>query len=434
MSSESTKSVSPEGYKRVQLGPREIALPVEWEIKPVRELFKIEKDSFDPSELESGSDTMLYSMPAYDSNREPIRTPASEIGSKKYRVPQDTILFPKLNIRKRRFWRVRHDHSLPAVCSTEYWPLLPTTSLELDFYHYYFDSYEFTSNPKVTSSSSTNSHKRVKQSSFEKLQLPIPPLPEQRRIADILSTVDEQIQQTNEMIEKTTELKRGLVQDLVTYGIDHESYREELLGPKIVELPDSWKVKRMVDVAEIVNGSTPKKSNPNYWGGDIYWATPTDVTGTEGVYLSDTEEKITETGLENCSADILQPGAVLMTSRATIGEAVINTVPVTTNQGFKSLVPGEDLRSEYLYYFVRTMADYLTEIGGGSTFPEINKSDAENIRVPVPPITEQKQIVDIITSAEQKRLDEISYKKHLQELKRGLMQDLLTGEVRVDTD
>ena len=176
MSSESTESVSPEGNKRVQLGPREIVLPEEWEIAPIKELFDIEKDSFDPSELESDSDVMLYSMPAYDSNREPIRTPASEIGSKKYRVPQDTVLFPKLNIRKRRFWRVRHDHSHPAVCSTEYWPLLPKISLELDFYHYYFDSYEFTSNPKVTSSSSTNSHKRVKQSSFEKLRLPVPPI------------------------------------------------------------------------------------------------------------------------------------------------------------------------------------------------------------------------------------------------------------------
>ncbi|WP_248514994.1 restriction endonuclease subunit S [Salinarchaeum laminariae] len=266
------------------------------------------------------------------------------------------------------------------------------------------------------------------------LKIPLRPLSQQCHIADILSTVDEQIQQTDEMIEKTMELKRGLVQDLVTHGINHRSYREELLGPKTVEIPTSWSVERMVDVAEIVSGSTPKKSDRNYWGGDICWATPTDVTGTEGIYLSNTEEKITKAGLENCSANLLQPGAVLMTSRATIGEAVINTVPVTTNQGFKSLVPGEDLHSEYLYYFVHTMADYLTEIGGGSTFPEINKSDTENIRVPVPPLDEQKRIAEILTSAERKRLDEICHKNLLQELKRGLMQDLLTGSVRVDID
>ncbi|QOS14124.1 type I site-specific deoxyribonuclease subunit RmeS (plasmid) [Haloferax gibbonsii] len=275
---------------------------------------------------------------------------------------------------------------------------------------------------------------RLTVTKIKNSEILLPPILEQRYIADILSTVDKQIQQTDEMIEKTEELKQGLMQDLITGGIDHSSYKPAQLGPKEVDIPDTWEVERMNDVAEIVSGGTPKKSTGEYWGGNIVWVTPTDVTGTAGMYISDSAEKITQEGLDNTSTYLLEPGAVLMTSRATIGEAVINTVPATTNQGFKSLVPEDRMHNEYLYYYVRTIANYLTEIGGGSTFPEINKTDTENVRVPVPPLDEQKRIANVINQAYKKRLEEQEYKQRLQELKHGLMQDLLTGKVRVNTD
>lgn len=174
-----------EGYKRVQLGPKEVEIPVEWEIKPVTELFDIRKEGYSPSDTDEP--VWLYSMPAFDDEQEPIQTTAKEIGSKKYHVPNDTILFPKLNIRKRRFWRVQHNHDETVVCSTEFWPLIPPTDLCLDYYQIYFNSSVFMRNPKVSTSSSTNSHKRVKEGSFNRVKLPVPPQPEQRRIAAVLS-------------------------------------------------------------------------------------------------------------------------------------------------------------------------------------------------------------------------------------------------------
>lgn len=300
------------------------------------------------------------------------------------------------------------------------------------FLYYVLNSFYFDDFIETITAGSTISH--LYQKDFVNFRFPLPPLPEQRLITNILSKVDEKIQLTDQIISKTEELKQGLLQDLITNGIGHESYKEALLGPKYTDIPTSWDVERMADVADVVSGSTPKKSNPEYWGGDIVWVTPTDVTSTDGMYISDSEEKITAEGRDSCSVTLLEPGAVLMTSRATIGEAVINEVPVTTNQGFKSLVPGDRLHNEYLYYYIRTIADYLTEIGGGSTFPEINKGDTQNIPVPVPPLNEQKKIANNLNEVDEKRLQEQETKQKLQELKRGLMQDLLTGKTRVDPE
>jgi type I restriction enzyme S subunit len=209
-------SASDDGYKEIQLGPRKITIPEHWEVKKVSDVFNIQKKSFNPDKIEPDQNVALYSMPAYDSGRTPEETTAGEIGSKKYHVPTDTILFPKLNIRKKRFWRVRHNHKNPAVCSTEYWPLLPTEELSLDFYCYYFNSHQFMSDPKVSSSSSTNSHKRVKEKSFKKLGLPVPPIEEQKYMAEIVSTVDEEIRQVKQMKDNLEEMKKGLIQDLFT--------------------------------------------------------------------------------------------------------------------------------------------------------------------------------------------------------------------------
>jgi type I restriction enzyme S subunit len=188
-----------------------------------------------------------------------------------------------------------------------------------------------------------------------------------------------------------------------------QGYKQVVIGPSQVAVPDHWRVRKLGDVTDIVSGNTPKKSNQDYWGGDIVWITPTDVTDLDGKYMSDSKEKITEEGLANSSASLIEPSAVLMTSRATIGEVVINEVPVTTNQGFKTLVPNEDLDREYLYYYISSIKQYLNAIGGGSTFSEISKRDVSSIKIPVPPLSEQHRIADILSTVDEQiqQTDEI---------------------------
>src|SRR5690606_30819990 len=124
---------------------------------------------------------------------------------------------------------------------------------------------------------------------------------------------------------------------------------------------------------------------PEYWGGDIAWVTPKDLSDLSSPILEDTPEKITEEGLRNCSASILPTGSVLFSSRAPIGHIAITGRPMATNQGFKSLIPGPEVDSRYLYRVMRFLTPSIVHLGRGATFKEVSKEIVEKIEIPLPP-------------------------------------------------
>ena len=253
------------------------------------------------------------------------------------------------------------------------------------------------------------------------------PINEQEKIASILSTVDEQIDNTEKLIQKNQELKKGLMQQLLTKGIGHTKFKKTELG----EIPEEWEVKKLGEIVDVVSGATPKTNIEEYWNnGNIYWATPTDIT-SNGKYIKETEKSITETGLKNCSAKLLPEGSILMSSRATIGERCINVVPMATNQGFKSLICKNGINNEFIYYYIDILKEKFIVLASGSTFLEISKKIVEDIKVALPSFEEQEKIALILSTVD-KKIDQYQNKKEkLEEVKKGLMQQLLTGKIRV---
>ena len=104
------------------------------------------------------------------------------------------------------------------------------------------------------------------------------------------------------------------------------------------------------ELATIVSGATPSTAVSEYWGGDIAWITPADLTNHEGIYFRGRPKQITEKGFHNCSASMLPPGTILFSSRAPIGHCAVLDYPACTNQGFKSIVPGERLDPVYGFF------------------------------------------------------------------------------------
>ena len=201
-----------------------------------------------------------------------------------------------------------------------------------------------------------------------------------------------------------------------------EGYKMTEIG----EIPKEWEVKKLGDVVEVISGATPKTNINEYWdNGDIYWATPTDIT-SNGKYIYKTEKSITESGLKNCSAKLLPIGSILMSSRATIGERCINNVPMATNQGFKSLVCKSEVNNEFIYYYVDILKERLIGLASGSTFLEVSKKVVEDIKIAIPNLKEQEKIALILSTVDEQidNVDALIEKN--KELKKGLMQTLLT--------
>ena len=196
-------------------------------------------------------------------------------------------------------------------------------------------------------------------------------------------------------------------------------------------IPEDWDTSTIAAVADIQSGATPSTQNPAYWSGPIPWCTQTDITGNATKYLSETERNITENGLHNCGAALLPAGSLLLCSRATIGEVKIATVPLCTNQGFKSLVCRDDADHEFLYYLLLTQKPRLLERAAGSTFLEIGKRDLASIHIALPSPPEQRTIAEALSDVDSllEALDALIAKKRA--VKQTTMQQLLTGKTRL---
>ena len=180
----------------------------------------------------------------------------------------------------------------------------------------------------------------------------------------------------------------------------------------------------LAEIADIVSGATPKTGVESYWGGDVLWATPADLSKLRGAYISGTPRTLTASGLASCGATVLPVGSVLLSSRAPIGHVAINSKPIATNQGFKSLVPRADrLDAKYLYHWLRSQTAHLQNLGNGATFKELSKSTVSRIEVPLPEVVEQRRIAAILDQADALRVRRQQVLDHLHALEQSTFHD-----------
>lgn len=178
------------------------------------------------------------------------------------------------------------------------------------------------------------------------------------------------------------------------------------------------------DIAQIISGATPKTGVADYWDGDVQWATPADLGKLNGPYISETSRKLTSIGVRSCATTVLPAGSVLLSSRAPIGHVAINAVPMATNQGFKSLVPGPGVDAKFLYHWLKSKTSYLQSLGNGATFKELSKKTTEQIAVPIPPLPEQRRIAAILDQADELRTKCRQVLAHLDSLTQSIFNDM----------
>lgn len=158
-------------------------------------------------------------------------------------------------------------------------------------------------------------------------------------------------------------------------------------------IPKSWEWAEIKSVGDVISGGTPSTKEPSYWGDEINWISPADLTGYSKKYISKGAKSITQKGLENGSAKLMPAGSVHFSSRAPIGYVAISSQKLCTNQGFKSLVPAKGVFNEYIYYYFKAAKHLAEERATGTTFREISGATFGKLPFPLAPSNEQHRIV-----------------------------------------
>ena len=163
-----------------------------------------------------------------------------------------------------------------------------------------------------------------------------------------------------------------------------------------------WPFVPLERLARVSGGSTPRRSKDAYWNGDVPWVTPSDLpaSGASILDVLDTADRITQEGLSSCSASLLPPGTVLFSSRATIGKIGIAKVPLATNQGFANFTPSPAVEPRYLAYALRFFTPQIAALAGSTIFKEVSRGEIRKFQIPLPPLSEQQRIVEILDQAD----------------------------------
>ncbi|MBW9220660.1 restriction endonuclease subunit S [Methanothermococcus sp. SCGC AD-155-M21] len=267
----------------------------------------------------------------------------------------------------------------------------------------------------------------------------LPPLPEQQKIAEILETVDKTIEKTDKIIEKYKRIKQGLMQDLLTKGIDENGkirseethkFKDSPLG----RIPEEWEVVRLGEVSRVKRGASPRPiDTPIYFtekGKGRAWVRIEDVVKSTK-YLKETKQYLSKYGeAKSVKAEIDE---IIMSICATIGKLIIIKIPACIHDGFVALKNlSDEVNKEYLYYIINFKEKEIIQLGQTGTQGNLNSTIVSSIQIPLPPLPEQQKIAKILSKIDEIIEKEEKYKEKLKKIKQGLMEDLLTGKVRVN--
>lgn len=406
-----------------------------------------------PRELQRGCNSVYVAMEQLQPNSRAITSFSYRnfTGSGARFRNNDTLLAritPCLENGKTTFVNCLRDKEV-AHGSTEFIVLSGKEGITDNLYVYYLARLPGFREFAISLMEGSSGRQRVPSNALKRFEFYLPPLPEQKEIAHILSTLDDKIelnQQINRNLEAIAsaifkswfvdfdpvrakmEGRQPTGMDAATTALFPDSFEDSSLG----EIPKGWRVSTIGESVRVVGGSTPSTKEPAYWeSGTIHWATPKDLASLSSSVIVDTERRITELGLQQISSGLLPIGTVLLSSRAPIGYLAIAEVPLAINQGFIAMICDRELPNHYILQWTRANMNAIKGRANGTTFLEISKTNFRPLNVVVPSsrilqyFTEQAAVLhqQLVTNLEQSRT--------LTTIRDTLLPKLMSGEIRV---
>lgn len=344
------------------------------------------------------------------------RVPNSNLkGQFKKTFQRDDILYSEIRPQNRRFAYV--DFSpIDYIASTKLMVIRAKKDVVSPKYLYYFLKNGSTvAELQLLAETRSGTFPQITFSEVANLTIPVPSLAVQEVIVQTMQCLEDKIT-CNEQINDNLEQQA-------------QSYFQELF---VDNADPEWAIGTISDLGTVVGGSTPSKAKPEYYTeSGIAWITPKDLSINKSKFVSHGENDITELGLKNSSAAIMPEGTVLFSSRAPIGYIAIAAGEVTTNQGFKSVVPKPEIGTPFVYFFLKNTLPVIEGMASGSTFKEVSGSTMKNVPAVIPDAETLAKFSDFCAPifAQQRILEEQN--QSLATLRDNLLPKLMSGEIDV---
>ena len=402
-------NIVPQGYKKTEIG----IIPEDWEVFNFKDIFKVSQGLQIPIKErlnKKEKNCYIYITNEYINNKNNIRHAKEYVKNPKKNVianKKDILMTRTGNtgivvtneegVFHNNFFKINYNESDFSKDFLIY-------TLRGDYIQY-----------NIRNLAGTSTIPDLTHSDFYSLNGMFPPLKEQEKIASILSTWDQYIEDIDSIIESKKNQKKGLMQNLLTGEVRLPGFKGE------------WKEVKLGDVTKIVTGTTPSTKQSNYFGGDYPWITPTDITDLK--YIYDSERKLSTKGIEK--GRFIPKDSLLITCIASIGKNSILKVDGSCNQQINALYPSKKHSNEFFYYLLTYKKKYMESFAGKTATKILNKKSFESLKFLIPIFDEQVAIASVLSSADREiELLEDLRNKRMEE-KKGLMQLLLTGIVRV---
>ena len=277
------------------------------------------------------------------------------------------------------------------------------------------------SEKRFSSLSMGSTFKAIRKTEVENFSIPIPPIKEQQKIAEILSVVTLAIQKTNEIIAKSERLKNGLMQELLTKGIGHQEFKDTPIG----KIPREWQVVRLGDITTLTKGKTPKSMVNHMKQNTLPYLNAGSLrTGDFKQWVKTTDDVV----------QVSKDDVLLIWDGFYCGDAFTSYEGVLSSTMVKIGVDENRLNKKFLFYVLKTHFKELNTKISGMYLKHVNKNVFESLKIPLPSFLEQQRIIEVLSTMDMKLMIERNQKLKLERIKLGLMDLLLTGRIRVRGD
>ncbi|HON01991.1 MAG TPA: restriction endonuclease subunit S [Paludibacteraceae bacterium] len=407
MNSINDEILLPQGYKMTELGP----LPEEWEVVKLGEVCKVDW----------GNTSLTKKL--YTANGYPAFSAAGNDGFLDfYEHDGEAVILSAIGARSGKCFYASGKWT--AIKNTIVIKSNNETKINLLFLYFFVNNENYWHK-------SGSGQPFISIGVAQKQKLPLPPLPEQQKMAAVLSAVQEAKEKTHAVIDATKALKKSMMKHLFTYGpvSPEEAANVPLKETEIGKVPEDWEVVRLGDIAETYSGGTPRRDHKEYFEGKIGWLKSGELNDN---YIYSTQELISEEGLRKSSAQYVESNTLLIALYgATAGKVGLAKRKFTINQAICAVRPNNKFWTEFYFYYFQTIRDKLLSMRFGCAQPNLNQQIVKNTILPLPPLHVQQKIASILSAIDEKIQAEEAKEKALEDLFRSLLSHLMSGKIRV---